>query len=214
MHRGAGSLADIKRIVSLYTEHPDHITSVIDDLTLKKEFIVFDLRCPKDDPLSIRVRWDTSLSSILDDPSSISNDSRMISDDSFDNSKFSPYGQKVLAEAKKNGSLVSIAKNMPSPLKRKKLLAEGVKVKNGDTWAKYVYREAYGIKEKNIGPGFSTFYNSSSSMNTYGKRYQELLSLRPLEHEELIEGLKILLWLFEKQVINKETYINGMQEII
>ena len=53
-----------------------------------------------------------------------------------------------------------------------------------------------------------------SLVNAHGKRYQELLSLLPLEHEELIEGLKILLWLFEKGVINKETYINGMQEIL
>src|ERR1700744_805535 len=78
LHRGAGSLADIKRIISLYTEHSERLAPVIDDLTRKREFIIFDLRLPKDDPLSIRVRWDTSLRSILDNPSSISDHSSLI----------------------------------------------------------------------------------------------------------------------------------------
>jgi hypothetical protein len=217
LHRGAGSLADVKRIISLYTEHSNRIAPVIDDLTLKKEFIIFDLRRPKDDPLSIRIRWDTSLSSNLNDPSLEGPESSLISEvngnDINDNSKFNSYGQKVLAEAKANGTLISLAKNMPSPEGRKKLLAKGVWVKNGITWAKYIYREVYGIKEKNIGPGFITFYSQTNSTSTYSKRYQELLSLRPLEHKELIEGLNILLWLFEKQAIDKKTYISGIQEI-
>ena len=40
--------------------------------------------------------------------------------------KFSPYGQKVIVEVKKNGTLVDFAKNMPTPKKRKKLLAENM----------------------------------------------------------------------------------------
>src|SRR3954468_11986270 len=66
LHRGSGNLLDLKRIISPYTEHPENLVPVIDDLTLKKEFIILDLRRSKDDPLSIRVRWDTSLRSILD----------------------------------------------------------------------------------------------------------------------------------------------------
>ncbi|RHZ51838.1 hypothetical protein Glove_469g9 [Diversispora epigaea] len=50
---GGGSLLDIKRIISQYTEHSNSLASVIDDLTLKKEFIAFDLRRSRDDPLSI-----------------------------------------------------------------------------------------------------------------------------------------------------------------
>ena len=69
LHRGAGSLLDIKRIISQYTDQSqqnESLVPVIDDLTLKKEFIIFDLRRSKIDPLSIWVRWDTSLRSILD----------------------------------------------------------------------------------------------------------------------------------------------------
>ena len=63
-------MSDIKRIVSQYSEELAlNIVPVIDDLILKKEFIVFDLRRSRTDPLSIRVRWDTSLRSILDQSS-------------------------------------------------------------------------------------------------------------------------------------------------
>ncbi|GET61264.1 hypothetical protein GLOIN_2v1874888 [Rhizophagus irregularis DAOM 181602=DAOM 197198] len=53
-------------IIRQYTEESESLAPVIDDLTLQREFIVFDLRRSKSDPLSIRVRWDTSLSSITD----------------------------------------------------------------------------------------------------------------------------------------------------
>jgi hypothetical protein len=66
LHRGARSLADIKRIISQYTDHAGTLAPVIDDLTLKKEFIVFDLRRSRNNLLSIRVRWDTSLRSVID----------------------------------------------------------------------------------------------------------------------------------------------------
>ena len=54
-------------------------------------------------------------------------------------SKFSPYGQKAIVEVKKNGTLVDFARNMPTPKERKKLLAENIKAKNSDIWAKYVF---------------------------------------------------------------------------
>src|ERR1044071_9391943 len=44
LHRGAGSLSDIKRIISQYTDQSASLAPAIDELTLKKEFIVFDLR--------------------------------------------------------------------------------------------------------------------------------------------------------------------------
>jgi len=65
LHGGHGSLTDTKRIICQYTEESESLAPVIDDLTLQREFVVFDLRRSKSDPLSIRVRWDTSLSSIL-----------------------------------------------------------------------------------------------------------------------------------------------------
>ena len=66
LHRGAGSLPDIKRIISQYTDQSASLASAIDKLTLKKEFIVFDLRQSQNDLLLIRVQWDTSLGPILD----------------------------------------------------------------------------------------------------------------------------------------------------
>ena len=56
LHRGGDSLSDIKRIIRQYTEHSDSLAPIIDDLTLKREFIVLDLRRSRDNPLSIRVQ--------------------------------------------------------------------------------------------------------------------------------------------------------------
>ena len=81
----------------------------------------------------------------------------MISDVLGSSSKFNLYGQKVLKEAKGNGTLVDIAKNMPLPNVRKKLLAKGVRIKNSAIWAKYVYREAFNIKGKDLGPDWIKF---------------------------------------------------------
>ncbi|GBC49329.2 hypothetical protein GLOIN_2v1874888 [Rhizophagus irregularis DAOM 181602=DAOM 197198] len=105
LHGGHGSLTDTKRIIRQYTGESESLAPVIDDLTLQREFIVFDLRRSKSDPLSIRVRWDTSLSSITDqsqfDPSSNSVQSPFDPSLNPVRSKFSPYGQKAVAEAKK-----------------------------------------------------------------------------------------------------------------
>ena len=60
LHRGAENLLDLKRIISPYTKHPENLVPVINDLTLKKEFIILDLRRSKDDSLSIRVRMHVS----------------------------------------------------------------------------------------------------------------------------------------------------------
>ncbi|GET66506.1 hypothetical protein GLOIN_2v1874888 [Rhizophagus irregularis DAOM 181602=DAOM 197198] len=129
-----------------YTEESESLAPVIDDLTLQREFIVFDLRRSKSDPLSIRVRWDTSLSSITDqsfDPSSISVQS--------------PFDPKAVAEAKKSSQLIEFAREYPSPKERKHLLVSGVIAKNADTWIKYVFREAYGLSGKTLGSDFQNF---------------------------------------------------------
>ncbi|GET55687.1 hypothetical protein GLOIN_2v1874888 [Rhizophagus irregularis DAOM 181602=DAOM 197198] len=133
-------------IIRQYTEESESLAPVIDDLTLQREFIVFDLRRSKSDPLSIRVRWDTSLSSITDQ--SHLNPVR---------SKFSPYGQKAVAEAKKSSQLIEFAREYPSPKERKHLLVSGVIAKNADTWIKYVFREAYGLSGKTLGSDFQNF---------------------------------------------------------
>ncbi|CAB4410460.1 unnamed protein product [Rhizophagus irregularis] len=183
LHGGHGSLTDTKRIIRQYTEESESLAPVIDDLTLQREFVVFDLRRSKSDPLSIRVRWDTSLDSIsvqspFDpslipvrsqfDPSSISVQSKFDLSlnpvrSPFDpssisvRSKFSPYGQKAVAEAKKSSQLIEFAREYPSPKERKHLLVSGVIAKNADTWIKYVFREAYGLSGKTLGSDFQKF---------------------------------------------------------
>ncbi|GET50438.1 hypothetical protein RIR_jg33214.t2 [Rhizophagus irregularis DAOM 181602=DAOM 197198] len=172
LHGGHGSLTDTKRIIHQYTEESESLAPVIDDFTLQREFIVFDLRRSKSDPLSIRVRWDTSLSSITDqsqfDPSSISvqfpfdpslNPVQSKFNPSLNpvRSKFSSYGQKAVAEAKKSSQLIEFAREYPSPKERKHLLVSGVIAKNADTWIKYVFREAYGLSGKTLGSDFQNF---------------------------------------------------------
>jgi hypothetical protein len=188
LHRGAGSLSDIKRIVSQFTEHSDRIVPVIDDITRKKEFIVFDHRRPRDDPLSVRIRWDTSFwmalkqtssskivnkdnsdtisdnldhgsSMILDNSDSISDHPSSILDHPKQSSKFNPWGRKLLKDAKINGTLIDIAKNMPSPADRKKMMSRDAQVKNSIDWAKYVYREAFDMRDKTLGPDWVKFAN-------------------------------------------------------
>ncbi|GET66493.1 hypothetical protein RIR_jg1610.t4 [Rhizophagus irregularis DAOM 181602=DAOM 197198] len=162
LHGGHGSLTDTKRIICQYTEESESLAPVIDDLTLQREFIVFDLRRSKSDPLSIRVRWDTSLSSITDqspfDPSSISVQSPFDPSLNPVRSPFDPsLNPKAVAEAKKSSQLIEFAREYPSPKERKHLLVSGVIAKNADTWIKYIFREAYGLSGKTLGSDFQNF---------------------------------------------------------
>ena len=219
LHRGAGSFSDIKRIISQYTDQSqqsENLVPIIDDLTLKKEFIIFDLRRSRSDPLSIRVRWDTSLRSFLDQsltdaPNVNQSQTNMIS-------KFSSYGQKVITQAKKDESLIELARNMPNPKERKKLLANNVNAKNSDIWAKYVFREAYGIENKDLGSEWITFSEQIKALpitkQMQANQYKELLASKPLDDKKMIEALEILLWFLSNGYIKKESYIKGVQEIV
>lgn len=234
LHRGGGSLPDIKRIISQYTEHSDILAPVIDDLTLKKEFIVFDLRQSRDDPLSIRVRWDTSLRSILDQSQinlgSILDQSQIeprwsnlgpgsVNVLSMTNPRpniFSSYGRKAIAEAKKNGLLIEYAKNFPSPKERKVLLTEGITAKNKDIWIRYVFREAYGISGKDLGPEWIKFQELVKgkivrSVNNSKKILSELMSSTSLPDKKFIEGCEALLWLFSNGHISRKTLCDGIK---
>ncbi|CAB4436925.1 unnamed protein product [Rhizophagus irregularis] len=146
LHGGHGSLTDTKRIIRLYTEESESLAPVIDDLTLQREFVVFDLRRSKSDPLSIRFNLSSISVRSESEPSSITV-----------RSKFSPYGQKAVAKAKKSRHLIEFARIFPSPKERKHLLVPGVLVKNADTWIKYVFREAYGLSGKTLGGDFQDF---------------------------------------------------------
>jgi hypothetical protein len=134
--------------------------------------------------------------------------------------KFSPYGRKAIIKAKKNGTLVDFARNIPTPKERKKLLADGVMAKNSDTWAKYVFREAFSINEKDFDPKWIKFSeqlknNSKPSITKEMQLswYIELLASRPLDDKKIIEGHEILLWLFSNGYIDQKTYKAGINEL-
>jgi hypothetical protein len=221
LHRGAGSLPDIKRIISQYTEHSDILAPVIDDLTLKKEFIVFDLRRSRDDPLSIRVRWDTSLRSILDQSQIEPRSVNVLSMTNLRPNIFSSYGRKAITEAKKNGLLIEYARNFPNPKERKVLLAEGVIAKNKDIWTRYIFREAYGISGKDLGPEWIKFQEQvkgkdikpARSLNNSKKIISELVNTTPLSDKKFIEGCETLLWLFSNGHISRKTFCNTINAI-
>ena len=125
-----------------------------------------------------------------------------------------------MAEAKENGTLVEFARNMPTLKKRKKLLADGIKAKNSDIWARYVFQEAFGIDDKDLGPKWIKFSeqlknNSKPSITreTQLNWYIELLASRPLDDKKYIEGLEILLWLLSNGYIDQRTYKAGINEL-
>jgi hypothetical protein len=214
LHRGGGSLADIKRIISLYTESSATLAPVIDDLTLKREFIVFDLRRSRIDPLSIRVRWDISLRSIMDQSEIGQSSVNVISMTSSKegDSKFSAYGQKAIALAKKNDTLIEFARNFPSPKERNVLLGKGISAKNSNIWRRLVFREAYGIKGKDLGQEWTTFSKRLSEVSrgrTAGEVDQlsyinELLNSGPLDDKKIAEACGALLTLFSDGYIDKQ----------
>jgi hypothetical protein len=241
LHGGHGSLTDTKRIIRLYTEESESLAPVIDDLTLQREFVVFDLRRSKSDPLSIRVRWDTSLSSITEqsqfNPSSISVQSQF--DPSLNpvrsqsepssitvRSKFSPYGQKAVSEAKKGGHLIEFARVFPSPKERQHLLVPGVLAKNTDTWIKFVFREAYGLSGKTLGADFQDFLAKvqgrtaktetlkTENVKELFSRYEALKSSRPLDNKKIIEGIEVLLQIFSKSHMDRRALQVGINSIL
>lgn len=252
LHRGGGNLYDIKNILTRYRENSDHLASNIDDLTSKQEFIIFDLRRSKTDPLSIRIRWDRPLciqdannSTKLDDCNNDAEHRNSVSSinivDTAEPSvnlkkkfqplnKFSIAGQEAIAQAKRDDHLVEFANNFPSPIERKKLLADGVVVKNSDVWAKFVYREAFNIKNKDLGIRWHEFdqarkghcptikikefsAESTPDKSSQSVRYQELLDSRPLNKKEYIEGCKILTWLLSNDHIDQKIYQVGIKEL-
>jgi len=61
LFRGSGSRDDIARIVRQYTDDPKKASKIIDKHLREREFIVFDFTKASEDPLSVRLRWDTAL---------------------------------------------------------------------------------------------------------------------------------------------------------
>ena len=52
---------DISKIIRRYTDDVKNASMVINSYFRKGEFVVFDLTRPEDDPLAIRLRFDTPL---------------------------------------------------------------------------------------------------------------------------------------------------------
>ena len=61
LFRGSGSRDDIARIVRQYTDDPKKASKIIDKHLRNREFVVFDFTKAVDDPLSVRLGWDTAL---------------------------------------------------------------------------------------------------------------------------------------------------------
>jgi Poxvirus A32 protein len=57
----SGSYEDVSKIIRRYTDDVKNASMVINSYLRKKEFIVFDLTRSEDDPLAIRLRFDTPL---------------------------------------------------------------------------------------------------------------------------------------------------------
>ena len=133
-------------------------------------------------------------------------------------SQFRSYGQKAIAEAKKNDSLVEFVKNYPSPKERKALLANKVSAKNRDIWMRLVFREAYGIEGKDLGSEWAKFLERLNGVPAYSKesclsRYEKIFQSRPVDDKKYIEACEALLWLFSHGHINRKTLCTGIKEL-
>ena len=57
----SSSYEDVSKIIRCYTNDVKNASLVINSYLWRDEFIVFDLTRPEDDPLAIRLRFDTPL---------------------------------------------------------------------------------------------------------------------------------------------------------
>jgi hypothetical protein len=148
-------------------------------------------------------------------------------------SKFTPYGQKAISEAKKNRWLLTFARNFPSPLERKSLLVDPSKVKNSVVRAKYVFREAYGVKSKELGEEWKKFLedvqgNKSSEKGESAEnsmedqhnveelfsQYKKIADSHPLSDKKIVEGIQILLQIFSTGRIDRKSLATGINKIL
>ena len=61
MFNGGSSYQDVSKIIGQYTDDVKNASMVINSYLQKNEFIGFDLTRSEDDPLAIRLRFDTPL---------------------------------------------------------------------------------------------------------------------------------------------------------
>jgi hypothetical protein len=140
-------------------------------------------------------------------------------------SKFTPYGEKAIAEAKKAGQLAEFAQNYPTPAERKMLLVDPSKVKNSDIWARYVFREAFGITSKKLGEEWKEFSLKEEGtekrkppanrdfLEASWKRYKEISKALPLKDDQIEECIKDLLILFSNKCMDQRTLQIGINNL-
>jgi len=84
--------------------------------------------------------------------------------------------------------------------------------------ARYGFRDAYGIDDKDLGSEWITFSEQIKTLpitkQVQANQYKELLASKPLDDKKMIEALEILLWFLSNRHIKKESYIKGVQEIV
>ena len=61
LFNSGSSIQDVSKIVGRYADDVKGASMVINSYLCKGEFVVFDLTRPEDDPLAIRLRFDTPL---------------------------------------------------------------------------------------------------------------------------------------------------------
>ena len=84
-------------------------------------------------------------------------------------SKFNKQGQNAIIQAKANRTLAEFAATLPPPRERARMLEEGVRCINTDTWARYIYRTAFEIPNNKTLR--SEFYIFKEKVNLLQKKY-------------------------------------------
>jgi len=155
--------------------------------------------------------------------------------------KFNIQGQDAIIQAKANENLVEFAATLPTPKERAKMLEEGVRCNNTDTWARYVYRTAFEIpNNKTLG---SEFYIFKDKVNSVQKKsiqcvqqiskplFEDITVKRNAEIEEKMEqfsqiiqtdyidndsyskAVNILNWLQSNRIIDQDKYRICIREL-
>ena len=90
--------------------------------------------------------------------------------------------------------------------------------KNKNIWVRLVFREAYGIEGKDLGPEWAKFLERLNGVPAYSKesclsRYEKIFQSRPVDDKKYIEACEALLWLFSHGHINQKTLCTGIKEL-
>jgi hypothetical protein len=125
-------------------------------------------------------------------------------------------------------------------LERKSLLVDPSKVKNSGIWAKYVFREAYGVNSKELGEEWKRFLGdirggkSSNKLVSEGStegrsdfmtikrtdieelfsQYKKIADSHPLSDKKIVEGIQILLQIFSTGQIDRKSLATGINKIL